>query len=176
MLQPVHGRPSGGGRSPDRPIPAISIGESAFGRPQQTGKWTGNRTASGDGQRPAFSSHMRNLVRPLDNGRLHAMSENRREYLLLDEVAREYRAPVASVRYWIARGRLRSIPPGRRRLVSRGEDLRGVLNAGARSTVSDCSSVCWRGPRTAAVSRIRSGRDCGDRAATRHADGSLDRH
>ena len=49
------------------------------------------------------------------------MSENRREYLLLDEVARECRAPIASVRYWIASGRLRSIRPGRRRLVSRDE-------------------------------------------------------
>jgi excisionase family DNA binding protein len=49
------------------------------------------------------------------------MSENRREYLLLEEVARECRAPVASVRYWIASGRLRSIRPGRRRLVSRDE-------------------------------------------------------
>jgi excisionase family DNA binding protein len=49
------------------------------------------------------------------------MSENRREYLLLDEVARECRAPVASVRYWIASGRLRSIRPGRRRLVSRDD-------------------------------------------------------
>jgi excisionase family DNA binding protein len=49
------------------------------------------------------------------------MPENRREYLLLDEVARECRAPVASVRHWIASGRLGSIKPGRRRLVSRDE-------------------------------------------------------
>lgn len=49
------------------------------------------------------------------------MPENRREFMLLDEVAGECRAPVASVRYWIATGRLRSIKPGRRRLVSRHE-------------------------------------------------------
>ena len=57
------------------------------------------------------------------------MSENRREYLLLDEVARECRAPVASVRYWIASGRLRSIRPGRRRLVSRDELDRFLASA-----------------------------------------------
>jgi excisionase family DNA binding protein len=65
----------------------------------------------------------------VDIGRLHPMPENRREFLLLDEVAREYRAPVASVRYWIASGRLRSIRPGRRRLVSR-EDLDRFLATG----------------------------------------------
>lgn len=56
------------------------------------------------------------------------MPESRREYLLLDEVARECRAPIASVRYWIASGRLRSVRPGRRRLVSR-EDLDRFLGA-----------------------------------------------
>jgi excisionase family DNA binding protein len=49
------------------------------------------------------------------------MTEGRWEFLLLDEVARECRASVASVRYWIASGRLRSVRPGRRRLVSREE-------------------------------------------------------
>jgi excisionase family DNA binding protein len=56
------------------------------------------------------------------------MPESRREYLLLDEVARECRAPIASVRYWIASGRLRSVRPGRRRLVSR-EELDRFLGA-----------------------------------------------
>jgi excisionase family DNA binding protein len=56
------------------------------------------------------------------------MPENRREYLLLDEVACECRAPVASVRCWIASGRLRSIRPGRRRLVSR-DDLDRFLTS-----------------------------------------------
>lgn len=59
------------------------------------------------------------------------MPENRREFLLLDEVARECRASVASVRYWIASGRLRSVRPGRRRLVSR-EDLERFIGTGGR--------------------------------------------
>ena len=59
------------------------------------------------------------------------MPENRREFLLLDEVARECRASVASVRYWIASGRLRSVRPGRRRLVSR-EDLDRFIATGGR--------------------------------------------
>ena len=60
------------------------------------------------------------------------MTEGRREFLLLDEVARECRAPVASVRYWIASGRLRSVRPGRRRLVSR-EDLDRFIAPGGRA-------------------------------------------
>jgi excisionase family DNA binding protein len=59
------------------------------------------------------------------------MTEDRREFLLLDEVAREYRASVASLRYWIARGRLRSVRPGRRRLVSR-ENLERFIATGGR--------------------------------------------
>ena len=62
------------------------------------------------------------------------MPENRREFLLLDEVARECRASVASVRYWIASGRLRSVRPGRRRLVSR-EDLERFIETGGRPPV-----------------------------------------
>jgi excisionase family DNA binding protein len=41
------------------------------------------------------------------------------EYLLLPEVAEACRAPLSSVRYWIAKGKLPSIRPGRRRLVHR---------------------------------------------------------
>ena len=62
------------------------------------------------------------------------MTEGRREFLLLDEVARECRASVASVRYWIASGRLRSVRPGRRRLVSR-EDLDRFIATGGRPAV-----------------------------------------
>ena len=62
------------------------------------------------------------------------MPESRREFLLLDEVARECRASVASVRYWIASGRLRSVRPGRRRLVSR-EDLERFIATGGRPPV-----------------------------------------
>ena len=57
------------------------------------------------------------------------MTEKAREFLLLEEVARECRAPLASVRHWIATGRLPSIRPGRRRLVSRA-DLDQFLTAG----------------------------------------------
>jgi excisionase family DNA binding protein len=57
------------------------------------------------------------------------MTEKPHELLLLEEVARECRAPLASVRHWIASGRLRSIRPGRRRLVRR-EDLDRFLAAG----------------------------------------------
>jgi len=59
------------------------------------------------------------------------MTEGRREFLLLEEVARECWASVASVRYWIASGRLRSVRPGRRRLVSR-EDLDRFIATGGR--------------------------------------------
>jgi excisionase family DNA binding protein len=62
------------------------------------------------------------------------MTEGRREFLLLDEVARECRASVASVRYWIASGRLRSVRPGRRRLVSR-DDLERFIATGGRPPV-----------------------------------------
>jgi excisionase family DNA binding protein len=66
------------------------------------------------------------------------MSENCREYLLLDEVAHECRAPIASVRYWIASGRLRSVRPGRRRLVSR-EELDRFLQAAPATPAKDGS-------------------------------------
>jgi excisionase family DNA binding protein len=57
------------------------------------------------------------------------MPDNSREFLLLDEVAHECRAPLSTVRYWIACGRLNSIRPGRRRLVSRA-DLERFLTSG----------------------------------------------
>lgn len=41
------------------------------------------------------------------------------ELLLLEEVAAEVRAPLSSVRFWVATGKLRSLRPGRRRLVRR---------------------------------------------------------
>jgi len=46
--------------------------------------------------------------------------------LLLEEVARECRTSVSTVRYWIQSGRLPSIRPGRRRLVRR-RDLERFL-------------------------------------------------
>jgi len=54
-----------------------------------------------------------------------------RTFLYLDEVARECRTSVSTVRHWIAVGRLRSIRPGRRLLVTR-EDLDAFLDASTR--------------------------------------------
>ena len=64
------------------------------------------------------------------------MPESRREFLLLDEVARECRASVASVRHWIASGRLRSVRRGRRRLVSRVDLDRFIATGGRLPAVS----------------------------------------
>ncbi len=44
------------------------------------------------------------------------------ELLLLEEVARECRTSIGTVRHWIAVGKLASVRPGKRRLVRR-EDL-----------------------------------------------------
>jgi excisionase family DNA binding protein len=48
--------------------------------------------------------------------------ENGDRLLLLTEVAQITRAPVSTVRFWVATGKLQSIRPGRRRLV-RSSDL-----------------------------------------------------
>jgi excisionase family DNA binding protein len=79
-------------------------------------------------------------------GRLHAMPENRREFLLLEEVARECRASVSSVRYWIASGRLHSIRPGRRRLVSR-EALDRFLETGGDPSAALARALAEAGAR-----------------------------
>lgn len=39
-------------------------------------------------------------------------------FLMLEEVAAYTRAPLSSVRYWITTGRLESVRPGRRRMVT----------------------------------------------------------
>jgi excisionase family DNA binding protein len=54
-----------------------------------------------------------------------------RTFLYLDEVARECRTSVSTVRHWISVGRLRSIRPGRRLLITR-EDLDSFLDASTR--------------------------------------------
>ena len=54
-----------------------------------------------------------------------------RTFLYLDEVARECRASVSTVRHWIAVGRLRGVRPGRRLLVMR-EDLDSFIDASTR--------------------------------------------
>jgi excisionase family DNA binding protein len=64
---------------------------------------------------------------------------NRGELLLLDEVAAISRASVETVRFWIRRGRLQSVKPGRRRMVTRSEldrFLRGEPAAEAPEQVS----------------------------------------
>ena len=43
------------------------------------------------------------------------------DLLFLEEVAAVMRVPVSSVRYWIRKGRLQSLKPGRRVLVRRTE-------------------------------------------------------
>lgn len=48
------------------------------------------------------------------------------EWLLLDDVAREMRVPLGTVRHWIKTRRLASSRPGRRRLVLR-EDLDALI-------------------------------------------------
>jgi excisionase family DNA binding protein len=40
-------------------------------------------------------------------------------FLLLEEIAEETRTPLSTVRHWIAKGKLASVRPGRRRLVRR---------------------------------------------------------
>lgn len=51
------------------------------------------------------------------------------DFLLLAEVARITRAPVSSVRFWVATGRLPSIRPARRRLVRRSDLERFLASA-----------------------------------------------
>jgi excisionase family DNA binding protein len=48
------------------------------------------------------------------------MGEQRR-FLTLDECAAEARVSLSSVRHWLRAGKLRSVRPGRRRLVERSE-------------------------------------------------------
>lgn len=55
-----------------------------------------------------------------------------RNFLYLEEVARECRTSLSSVRAWVASGRLRATRPGRRLLVAR-EDLDTLLNSSVRS-------------------------------------------
>lgn len=66
-----------------------------------------------------------------------------RTFLYLDEVARECRTSVSTVRHWIAVGRLRSVRPGRRLLVTR-DDLDSFIDASARkprATERDTATV-----------------------------------
>ena len=58
------------------------------------------------------------------------------DLLLVGEVAHECRASVSTVRFWIRTGKLRSLRPGRRRLVRRGD-----LELFLQSTASGASSA-----------------------------------
>jgi len=69
--------------------------------------------------------------------RKSSMTDDDRALMTLDDVA-DCRAFVATVRYWIARGRLRSLHPGRRQLVRR-EDLLRFLDSERASTVTPIS-------------------------------------
>lgn len=53
------------------------------------------------------------------------------DWLFLDDVAREVRVPVETVRYWIKTGKLASSRPGRRRMVLR-QDLDALLASSHR--------------------------------------------
>jgi excisionase family DNA binding protein len=57
------------------------------------------------------------------------------DLLFLDEVAALMRVPVSSVRYWIRKGRLVSLKPGRRVMVRR-EALDAFLARAERATRS----------------------------------------
>lgn len=63
-------------------------------------------------------------------------SDEAGEFLLLDEIARMCRAPVSTVRYWVSTGRLRSIRPGRRRLVRRVDLDRFLTSADSADPIS----------------------------------------
>lgn len=60
------------------------------------------------------------------------MNEHR-ELMLVEDVAREARAPVGTVRFWIATGKIRSIRLGRRRVVDRVDFERFVADAAAKT-------------------------------------------
>jgi excisionase family DNA binding protein len=46
---------------------------------------------------------------------------DRQRYMLVDEVAREARVSLSSVRHWLRTGKLASVRPGRRRLIRRSD-------------------------------------------------------
>jgi excisionase family DNA binding protein len=54
---------------------------------------------------------------------MHERNDTRNEddFLLLSEIAQITRAPVSTVRFWVASKKLPSIRPGRRRLVRRSD-------------------------------------------------------
>ena len=70
--------------------------------------------------------------------RRSSMTDDDRALMTLDDVADYGRASVATVRYWIARGRLRSARPGRSQLVRR-EDLLRFLDSERASRVTPIS-------------------------------------
>lgn len=63
-----------------------------------------------------------------------ALMDTDDDLLLLEEVAKRCRAPLSSVRHWVRVGKLSSIRPGRRRLVSRNEIERFLREQSSAST------------------------------------------
>jgi excisionase family DNA binding protein len=59
------------------------------------------------------------------------------EWLWLDDVARMTRAPLSTVRFWCAQGKLLSIRPGRRRMVHRKELARFLAQEPSRTVWKD---------------------------------------
>ena len=53
------------------------------------------------------------------------MAEEQR-FMLVDEVAREARVSLSTVHHWLRTGRLKSVRPGRRRLIARDDFERFV--------------------------------------------------
>ena len=75
---------------------------------------------------------------------------NRDEWLLIHEVAKIARVSPDTVRFWIKKGRLRSVRPGRRRLVRRD-----VLEAFLSATSKPAKSEGTRAPVELRLAAIR---------------------
>jgi excisionase family DNA binding protein len=77
--------------------------------------------------------------------------------LTLEEVAKECRTAVASVRLWIRTGRLRSVRPGRRRLVHRGDLEQFLARDVAEASEPQLASL--RRARAARAPRVKPSAD-----------------
>jgi excisionase family DNA binding protein len=64
---------------------------------------------------------------PVIHGCCHGMAEQQR-FMLVHEVAREARVSLSTVRHWLRSGRLRSVRPGRRRMIARSDFERFVAS------------------------------------------------
>ena len=57
------------------------------------------------------------------------------EFLFIEEVAQRFRVPTSTVRHWLVTRKLRSVRPGRRRLIHRDELKRFCESLGAGESV-----------------------------------------